>query len=108
MINQSIIPQTLREFDYYKNKIPLYLQNSEGFIEHFRIWYDLLVSGVGNKSDILLNMLLIFDPNYLSYLESIDENIQKDGYVCDILDKLGSIFGVNRYFKVTYEEGGIE
>ena len=106
MINQSIIPQTLREFDYYKNKIPLYLQNSEGFIEHFRIWYDLLVSGVGNKSDILLNMLLIFDPNYLSYLESIDEDIQKDGYVCDILDKLGNIFGVNRYFKVTYEEAG--
>ena len=51
-------------------------------------------------------MLLIFDSNYLNYLHSIDEDIKPDGYVCDILDKLGSIFGVNRYFKVTYEEAG--
>ena len=106
MINQSIIPQKLQEFEYYKKKIPLYLQNSEGFQEHFRIWYDLLVDGVVKNSDILLNMLLIFDSNYLSYLNTIDEDIQSDGYVCDILDKLGSIFGVNRYFKVTYEEAG--
>ena len=106
MITKSIIPQKLQDFEYYKSKIPLYLQNSEGFQEHFRIWYDLLVDGVVKNADILLNMLLIFDKDYLSYLHSIDEEIESDGYVCDILDKLGSIFGVNRYFKVTYEEAG--
>lgn len=108
MITQSIIPEKLQKFEYYKSKIPIYLQNSEGFQEHFRIWYDLLVDGVVKNADILLNMLLIFDSNYLNYLHSINEDIKPDGYVCDILDKLGSIFGVNRYFKVTYEEGGID
>ena len=77
MITQSIIPQKLQDFEYYKSKIPLYLQNSEGFQEHFRIWYDLLVDGVVKNADILLNMLLIFDKDYLSYLHSIDEDINQ-------------------------------
>lgn len=107
MITESIIPDILKDFDYYKNKLPLYLQNSEGFLEHFRIWHELLTEGVIKNSDILLNLLLIFDNNYLDYLESIDPEMDKESYHCDILDKLGSIFGVTREFKVTYEELGI-
>lgn len=106
MISTSIIPETLKEFDYYKRKLPIYLQNSEGFQEHFRIWYDFLAQGVVKNADILLNLLLIFDKDYLSYLESIDEEMSPDSEYCDILDKLGSIFGVNRHFKVTYEDAG--
>lgn len=106
MINTSIIPNTLKEFDYYKQKLPLYLQNSEGFQEHFRIWYDFLVQDVVKNADILLNLLLIFDKDYLSYLQSIDEEMSPDSDYCDILDKLGSIFGVTRHFKISYEVAG--
>lgn len=106
MFTESIIPSKLKEFEYYKNKLPLYLQNSYGFQEHFRIWYDLLVQGVVKNADILLNLLLIFEDDYLNYLQSIDEEMGPEDYISDILDKLGSIFGVNRHFKLTYEEMG--
>lgn len=108
MITQSIIPEKLKSFDYYLNKIPQYLRSSVSFQEHFRIWYDLLVKGVTNNADILLNLLLIFDPKYLEYLQSIDEEMSPDSTYCDILDKLGNIFGVTRHFKVTYKQQGVD
>ena len=42
MITQNLIPQQLMTFEYYANKLPLYLRNSKSFMEHFRIWYDVL------------------------------------------------------------------
>ena len=110
MITQSILNETLRSFDYYKNKLPIYLQNSYGFLEHFRIWYDLLVSdnnkGVVGNADIFLNLLQIFDENYLQYLK---DNIEDyDDNESDILDKIGAIFGVTRHFEVTYADASKE
>lgn len=108
MINTSITPETLQSFEYYESKIPLYLKNSYGFMEHFRIWYEVLKYDVVDNADLFLNLLMIFDPDYLNYLESIDETMAKDTTVCDILDKIGSISGVRRFFTVTYEQGGEE
>mgnify|MGYP003288801105 CR=1 FL=1 len=63
MYSVSILPEQIREFEYYKNKLPLFLQNSYGFIEHFRIWYDLLTSdehtGLADNCDIILYLLNI-------------------------------------------------
>lgn len=70
MYTQSILNEKLQSFDYYKNKLPLYLQNSYGFIEHFRIWYDVLTGeqGVVKFADYLLNGLNIFDEDYLNFV----------------------------------------
>ena len=67
----SIISNKLQSFGYYVNKLPLYLQNSYGFIEHFRIWYETLTSGVVYTADEILNLLNIFDKNYLKYIDSL-------------------------------------
>ena len=91
----SILPKELTTFEYYKNKLPMYLRSCDAFVEHFRIWYDILVgdkpnNGIINTSELLLSYMNIFNPNYLKgvYQEF------------DLLDKLGSIFNVRRKFSV--------
>lgn len=105
MNTNSIVPDKLKQFEYYKQKLPLYLQNSYGFIEHFRIWYDMYVgtgeyAGIINVSDVLLNLLNIFDANYLEYINNMPES--NSGTQSDILDKIGNLFGVKRQFSCTY------
>lgn len=84
MRNISIVPAKLQNFEFYENLVPLYLRNSYGFMEHFRIWYDLLVgqplycsndlnasesitvsegSSISYTIDMLLELLNIFDLN---------------------------------------------
>lgn len=105
MITTSILNEKLKLFDYYKNKLPLYLQNSEGFQEHFRIWFDLLVGndnkGLVGTADTLFNLIQIFDKDYLTYIETLDDY---DEHTMDMLDKLGALFGVNRILQVTYTQ----
>ena len=109
MIDKSIIPEKLQSFDYYKHKLPLYLQQSYGFLSHFRIWFDLLVGdnhkGLVGSSDELLNLMNIFDEDYEDVLIALDsEHVSEEhrlGTTCDILDKLGALFGVSRTFEVT-------
>jgi len=43
MTDAHVLNDKLSTFKYYEQKLPLYLQNSYGFKEHFRIWFDLLV-----------------------------------------------------------------
>ena len=38
-----MIINKLKSWNYYKEKIPLYIQNSYGIVEHFKILFDLLV-----------------------------------------------------------------
>ena len=88
----SITPNELKQFEYYVRKCPLYLQNCENFIEHFRIWFDFLVGNASNNGivgtgDTLLNYMNIFADDY-----PVND-------ATDLLDKLGSIFGLKRNFK---------
>ena len=99
----SIINEKIYNFDYYVKKLPLYLRNSDGFIEHFRIWFDLLTSVVEN-SDQILNLINIFDEEYLTRINELDESVEKNK--SDFLDKLGAIFNVKRNFSVTYISEG--
>lgn len=108
----SIIPDILKTFDYYKNKLPLYLQNDEAFLEHFRIWYDFLVgessnTGVAGIEDTLLSLINIFDDNYLEFINSLKEDPNDDTETSDILDKLGNIFNIKRNFSVTYKVNNV-
>ena len=81
MRNVSILPDKFKSFEYYVNKLPLYLRNSYGFIEHYRIWYDLMIgeneNGLINVSDTILYLMDIFDDDYddninLSYEDIIN------------------------------------
>lgn len=87
-----MITGTLKEWNYYLNKLPLYLQNSYGFDEHFKILFDLLVR-VDSLEDDILNQFNILSSTYVA----------KD----DILDKIAELFGVRRTFDVTYKEDNV-
>ena len=95
---KHLIPQTIREFRYYERKLPLYLRNDDCFIEHFRLWYELLMGegddeqvialnefkGVSPTSDLLLHLLNIYDGDFLdsiSQLKDYNDN-------CNLLEPL--------------------
>lgn len=133
MTGASVLNDKLRPFSYYEQKLPLYLRNSFGFVEHFRIWYRLLVgeelvasdvqvvrdslrvsegSSITGTIDRLFELLNIFDLNcvqahnqsydsnehYLLFLNGIPDS--DEGKAADILDKIGSLFGLRRQFSV--------
>lgn len=113
--------EELKNFNYYWTKVPLYLRNSYGYETHFRLLYDIMVSsddkaGFINCTETLLEELNVFDDDYLSYIASFvdsgaiydeEKGIYTDyGSYSDILDKLGSLYGVNRHFNVTYTKDG--
>lgn len=116
MRNVSILPDKFKSFEYYINKLPLYLRNSYGFIEHYRIWYDLMIgeneNGLINVSDTILYLMDIFDDNYLVTIRDLtDSGSTGDtdyGSKCDILDKIAALFGVTRNFSITYYEDNEE
>lgn len=96
----SVLPNELKTFEYYKQKLPIYLQNSNGFQEHFRLWYDLMmgdssetINGIVPSCDELLELLNIFSKEY-------------GQASTDILDKIGSLFGVTRHFPISYTYNG--
>lgn len=123
-INVSVLNDTLKDFKYYKNKIPMYLRQSEGFIEHFKIWYDVLVgktkiqndeeifnNGLVAVADILFNLLDIFDKSYLTMselhtIETFNDEHAED--INDTLDKIALLFGLQRNFRVQYYNNEME
>lgn len=102
MYNTNLLPEKLMAFEYYQNKLPLYLQNSHGFISHFKLWYDMAIgeddyTGLLTSGNGVLYLLNIFDSNYLTELAKLP------GYTstsCDILDKLAKLFCVQRVFTI--------
>ena len=103
----SILPEELSTFQYYVDKLPMYLKDSESFIEHFKIWFDVLmgnteddITGLVPSSDKLLSLIDVFNDDYLNIINSLE------GTGSDILDKLGSIFNVRRSFSVTHDVEG--
>jgi len=84
MTGKTVLPAELRPLEYYANKLPLYLQNSYGFVEHFRIWYELLVGGKVVCSDLTI----INDSLFVSEGSSVV-------YVIDTLFEILNIFDLN-------------
>lgn len=93
-----MIDKELLNFQYYYNKLPLYLKNSYGFEEHFKIWFDLL-STMDSTEDNIMRFFDIFNPDYLSYIDELE------GQGSDILDKIGKIFNIKRNLSVPYLDG---
>lgn len=109
-----LIPLTIREFRYYERKLPLYLRNDDCFVEHFKLWYELMMGegddnmgiaisefkGVSPTSDLLLYLLNIYDKDFLSIISQLKDYNNN----CDILDMLGNLFGLRRTFSFEYHE----
>lgn len=94
-----LLPEKLMDFKYYRQKLPLYLQNSEGFVEHFKIWYDLLVGQQDEKTGVVGSL-----ESVLSKINIFSDDFVNDS--SDMLDKLGALFGVSRRLVVTYQNNG--
>lgn len=99
----SVLVKDLKNFDYYVKKIPLYLQNDEKFLSHFKIWYEFLIGeeekendGLIGTGDTLLDLFNIYDENYLDKINKYGE---------DFLNKLANLFNIRRSFSVKYSDG---
>lgn len=108
MYSKSILPEKYATFDYYRKRLPQYLQQSSNFLSHFELWYDLLtgkseerLNGIAPTLDAILFMLNIFDPNYMRYIADLGDYGQGEdqyGTISALLDQIGSIYGVSRNY----------
>lgn len=89
----------LKDFTYYKNKLPIYMQNTPGIVDQFYVLFQFLQEH-DIAEDMLLNAIDIFNPEYLDYINSLDGN--SAGNESDILDKIGELYGVSRSFSAPY------
>lgn len=92
----------LKTWTYYLNKFPLYLRNSYGFTDHFKILFDLLVQ-LDLIEDDILKAFDVMSDNYLSFINHLSE----DETSSDILDKVAALYGVTRYFNVNVDDEDI-
>lgn len=93
-------------WDYYYNNYPLEFQNDENIIEHFVIFFKILTQQTQSWSDIIKGFEL-FESNYEEYLNSMDKGAV--GITSsDLLEKIGTYYGVNKDLTVSYEEAGVQ
>lgn len=98
-----MIIDKLKTWDYYKRKIPLYLQNSYGFVDHFKMLFDLLIQ-IDSTEDDVIKAFDVLNEIYLNYINSLPDATENDS---DILDKIAALFGVSRNFDVSYIDNNI-
>lgn len=89
----------LKDFTYYKNKLPIYMQNTPGIVDQFYVLFQFLQEH-DIAEDMLLKSIDVFNPDYLDYINSLDDSAS--GNKSDILDKLGELYGVSRSFSAPY------
>jgi len=89
----------LKDFTYYRNKLPIYMQNAPGIVDQFYVLFQFLQEH-DIAEDMLLNAIDIFNPEYLDYINSLDGS--SAGNKSDILDKIGELYGVSRSFSAPY------
>lgn len=89
----------LKDWQYYYKKLPLYMRNSYGIQDHFKMIFDFMIT----LEDIEENVCEAFDILQDNYVDIIAKYDSIDGYDFEVLDILGAIYGVNRSLNVTYE-----
>lgn len=87
----------LLTWKYYKNKLPLYLQNSYGFEEHFKLLFDVLIN-TNEVDDAIFREINLFRENYFSTLDI--DGITANGTEYNILDWFASLYNVSRKFSL--------
>lgn len=95
-----MLSEKLKSFEYYQDKLPLYMRNSYGILEHFDILWNVLYY-VDNTEDNILKAFDILSPDYLNtVVASYDDSPTQDQF--DFLDRLAEIYGMHRDFDVEY------
>lgn len=87
----------LLNWDYYKSKLPLYLQNSYGFEEHFKLMFDILLN-LDTVENSIFREINLFRPNYFDTL-NID-GITASGTEFNMLDWFASLYNVTRNLSI--------
>ena len=104
----SFYQEELTKFEYYKKYIPLFYRNSYGFVDQFKMLFEMILNSPNNgiifAGDSVLSGYNIFDENYLTWLNDLDPS----GMTCDILEKVASIFGVDRQYTINSDENSLE
>lgn len=122
MAKVSLIPEEVSSFSYYEKLTPLYLQNSETFMKHFEIFYEMgfLPEGsqllcnqalcdevvVGQSRFSVLNLgIELF--KFLDIFTVLNPTRRYEDVVyitnstkSDVLDKLAKLFGISRNFSI--------
>lgn len=93
-MNDIILAPALQDFSYFQHKLPLYLQKSYGYIEHFRLWFNILTDLVNNADDIY-DALDVFNENYVTHINSMGSTTENA-----ILDMIGELYGISRFVYV--------
>lgn len=91
--------EKLRNWSYYYDKLPLYLKNSYGFQDHFKLIYEIMMQLEMTQDDVV-NVFDIMNDNYLNEIVAKYDDIK--GYDFEFLDMIASIYGVSRAFDVEY------
>lgn len=89
-----MIPDKLKTLDYYLDKLPMYMRNSYGVDKQTQMILDILIA-LDNCGDNILAGLNLKDA-----IE--DTNDKYD----DLLDKIASLYGLQRDFTVAYNASG--
>ena len=95
-----MLSDKLKSFEYYQQKMPLYMRNSYGILEHFEILWNLLYH-LDITEDNILKAFDILNPDYINtVVYTYDDSSEQDKF--DFLDRLAEIYGMHRDFDVSY------
>ena len=89
-----MIRKDLLEFQYYLNRLSMFMKESYGMQEQFEIFYQQLLQ-VNNQFVYLFDQLDIFNTQDKELL---------DTWVSKLIDKIGAIFGCYRKFTIIINE----
>lgn len=91
----------LKNWEYYYKKLPLYMRNSYGIQDHFKIVFDFMIAMDANEEEVC-NLFDLLQKDYLNNVVSKYDDV--NAYDFKFLDIIGSLYGVNRSLNVTYED----
>lgn len=83
----------IETWEYYENKLPLYIKNSFGLVDHFKTYFAIFNNFINVREKFYKDANIM---NINTYKDDIS-NINKD-----VLDKIGSLYGLSRKFKFKY------
>lgn len=97
----SLIDLEIKEFNYYQKKVPLFYQNSYGFLDMLRSMFNPLRQGIKVMEDLLYGRY-IFDNDYSEWINMLEGS--EEGTVSSILDHFAEYYGLSRILAVNGEE----
>ena len=89
----------LKQWQYYYKKLPLYMRNSYGIQEHFKMIFDMMIAIDDNEQNIC-ELFDFLQDDYVNNVIAKYDDI--NGFDFNFLDMIGAIYGVNRTLNVQY------